>query len=233
MPATDIGYASTAFELGNDTIQGRQPFADEMILIARSEEPCDRAKKAGRLVTPGYPTAALKGCLHFVLVAVDCDHGIERADHVDGAVIHCEHHCLFRRQCELLRGRVIRKIVRGRVVRCPFPQIPLVHPRFSGEFFNRHWASLMQGLVKTEGVAHSDQCDAYRTPEIVQHLPYELMQLCFINHVLLPLLSLCPCGFSQPQRKPVSPRTPSADLPTTSCTVIEFAGWKRPQRASR
>ena len=99
-----------------------------------------------------------------------------------------------------------------------------VHPRFSGEFFNRHWASLMQGLVKTEGVAHSDQCDAYRTPEIVQHLPYELMQLCFINHVLLPLLSLCPCGFSQPQRKPVSPRTPSADLPTTSCTVIEFAG---------
>jgi hypothetical protein len=38
---------------------------------------------------------------------------------------------------------------------------------------------------------------------------------------------------SYPQRGPASPRTPSADLPTTSCTVIAFAGWNRPQRASR
>jgi len=36
-----------------------------------------------------------------------------------------------------------------------------------------------------------------------------------------------------PQRGPGAPRTPSAVLPTTSCTVIEFAGWNLPQRTSR
>src|SRR6516165_10019857 len=85
--APDVGDAGTAFELGNHPLQCRKPLADEMVLIAGTEEPRDGTEQTRRLVAPGDAATLLKSGLHLVLVAGEGDHGVERADHVDGAVL--------------------------------------------------------------------------------------------------------------------------------------------------
>src|SRR6516225_5457556 len=90
--APDVGDARTAFEFGNDSLQCRKPLANEMVMIAGAEEPRDGTEQARRLVAPSDATTLLERWLHFLLVAGEGDHGVERTDHVDWTVIDSKHH---------------------------------------------------------------------------------------------------------------------------------------------
>jgi len=76
-----------------------------------------------------------------------------------------------------------------------------------------------QGGTNGSNPPPSSERDARSTAEVREHLSHKLMQFCVIDH-----LSLLPVRLSQPHLGPASPSTPKADLPTTSWTVIAFAG---------
>src|SRR5262249_16506341 len=120
VPTPDIRNASTAFKLGYDTIEGRQPFADKMVLVPRTEESRDGTEHAGALVAPRNPATVLKGGLDLFEIGMDRSHPAESPDQIHRAVVNGEDHRPFRRQRELLSGRIIREIVRCRMMRCPF-----------------------------------------------------------------------------------------------------------------
>src|SRR5215469_554796 len=115
-----------------------------MVLIAGPEKSGHCTEQAGALLAPRHAAAVLESGLNFIKVGVDRRHTPERANHVDRAVVHRKDHRLFWRQRELLGSRIIRKVIGCGMVRCPFPQIPLVHPRFSGKLLSGHWSLLMQ-----------------------------------------------------------------------------------------
>src|SRR5437868_995220 len=72
--APDIRDASTAFKLGNDTIEGRKSLAHEMILIAWTEEPSDSAEHARALVAPCDAAAILESWCDLFEIGVDRSH---------------------------------------------------------------------------------------------------------------------------------------------------------------
>src|SRR6516162_1271503 len=181
MAASDISDASAAFQLRHHPVECRQPIADQIVLIAGAEKPSSRAEQTGALVAPRDATAVLERGLDFFQVGLDRRHSAERANHGDRAVINRKDHRLFWRQCELLGGRIIRKVVGGGMVRCPFPQISLIHPRFSGKLVSGHWSFLMQSLIETERITDLDKRYTYCTTKIIQHLADKLMQLSFVH----------------------------------------------------
>ena len=101
MPAPDIGYLRAPFELLDNPGKGREPLADEMIVITRPEEASDGAKHAVSLIAPRDTTTLLEGNLDLGLIIQQGRHYIEAAHHVDGAILDCKHHRLFGRQREL------------------------------------------------------------------------------------------------------------------------------------
>src|SRR5215510_9613576 len=125
MPAPDIGYLRAPFELLDNPGKGREPLADEMIVITRPEEARDGAKHAASLIAPRDTTTLLEGNLDLGLIIQQGRHYIEAAHHVDGAILDCKHHRLFGRQREPAGLRIVGKIVRSRLLGQPFAQVPL------------------------------------------------------------------------------------------------------------
>src|SRR5258705_6609170 len=55
MPTSDIGHLGAALELVDDAVEGGQPCGDQVVVVARTEEACDRAKHAAGLLAPCHP----------------------------------------------------------------------------------------------------------------------------------------------------------------------------------
>lgn len=83
MTASDISDATATFKLGDHPVESRQPFADDVVLVAGPEEPGDGAEHAGALIAPCHTTAVLESGLDFFKVGMDRCHTAERANHVD------------------------------------------------------------------------------------------------------------------------------------------------------
>jgi hypothetical protein len=58
-----------ALQFGDDAVERRQPVANQVVVIARAEKPCDSTEQAGGLISPRYAAAILEGRLDFFLVA--------------------------------------------------------------------------------------------------------------------------------------------------------------------
>src|SRR5215469_3299434 len=93
-----------------------------MVLVARTEEPCDRTEHASALVSPCDPAAALERRQDLFEIGMDRRHASKSTHHIDRTVVIREDHRLFRRQRELLGCRFIREVIRRGMVRCPFPK---------------------------------------------------------------------------------------------------------------
>jgi hypothetical protein len=58
--AADIRHPGALFEPVGHAVQGREPFRDEVALVAGSEEPLGAAEQAIAVLAPAYPFAALE-----------------------------------------------------------------------------------------------------------------------------------------------------------------------------
>ena len=153
--APNIGDRGAALQLFDNAVEGRRPTGHQIIVVSRPEELRDGAEHAPDIVTPRHAAAGLERFLDLVLRSQQRGHQVERAGHVDRAVIDREHHRLLFRKRKFAGRRIIGQIVRVGLLRCPFAQIALVDPRGRGQFGGRHRPFLMRMYVKAERVRPS------------------------------------------------------------------------------
>jgi hypothetical protein len=60
MSAADVGYLAALCEFICDTVQRRQPLANEVSVVSRPEKAGDSAEQAGRLIAPSYSIGTKK-----------------------------------------------------------------------------------------------------------------------------------------------------------------------------
>jgi hypothetical protein len=93
--ATDVRHPRAAFELGDHTLERRQPVRHQMRLVTRPEEALDAAEQAVAVFAPADALAGLEGFGKPRLVAIDGAQRIKAAGHVHRAVFDREHRRLL------------------------------------------------------------------------------------------------------------------------------------------
>src|SRR5215813_582396 len=116
MAAANVGDLCAALKLRNNPIQCREPRADQIVVVAGSEEPSDRAEETGCMVAPRHPTTSLEDGLDLILAVNHRGHQVKGSHHEDGAFFDGEYRRLLWRQGEFLRGAVIGQVIRRRLM---------------------------------------------------------------------------------------------------------------------
>ena len=106
---------------------------------------------------------------------------VEGAFQVNRAVLHREHHRLFRRQAEALVRRVEHDIAIGGLRQRPFPHVSRCQPGPLREFGSRRRAVLVQGIEQTQPVADANGGHAERASEIAEHLSNQSVQFITVD----------------------------------------------------
>ena len=71
VPAADIRDACAALKLFDDSIEGGQPFGNQMPAVSGTEEPLDAAEQAVAVLAPVQALAGLEGLGELRLVVID------------------------------------------------------------------------------------------------------------------------------------------------------------------
>ncbi|MNH21406.1 hypothetical protein D3C73_1267340 [compost metagenome] len=82
MPATDIRDLGAGLQLGNHTVERRQPVGHQESAIAGPEETLGTAEHAGVMVAPGQPAITAHGSHQLVLVVEQRGHHRRATRHI-------------------------------------------------------------------------------------------------------------------------------------------------------
>src|SRR5580693_43355 len=169
-PAPNVGHLGTAREFVLDAIESRDPRADQIRGIARTEEFLASMKHTLLVLTPAHPGARTE-CL---CDARDCgqrsQRKFKRSGQISRTIFIRQGERLLFGHPELLSLCVVSDVTARCLRRQPLAYVTLVGTRYGRQLRGCEWAG-SQSLVETKAFSDHDHTGVNGSSEIVHKLP--------------------------------------------------------------
>ena len=234
VPATDIRDLRPSPQLILDALERRDPLADQVGAVPRTEELLGPEKQLRVVLMPAEPFARPEPLGDLLPVLVRGADDVVAAEQVDRAVLVGERHRLLRRKLERIRSRVVFDVTAGSLGRSPLTDVALPDPAALGNLGRRQRPGPRHGLPQPELAAKHHQDAVHRRAHVGHSLAEELLESRLVeltcgSHLGSPFrLSAGRTGCRAARAmlsSRVSPRTPRESIP--------FGRTRRPGRAVR
>jgi hypothetical protein len=155
--AADVGHDSPALEAVDDTVERRQPGADELPPIRRPERTLGAAEQAIAVLVPAHATAAAEALLDALAAGDHGVRGLEDAGHRQRAGLVGEHERVLDRQRVAIAHGVVGDEPAGGLRVEPLAHVALLRGGALAELGGAHRLRVGHRAVQAEPIADRHQ----------------------------------------------------------------------------